>query len=198
MRTERMSEPERGDVTQLLDDLSGGDQEAMDRLMPLVYDELRRLARAHLADERAGHTLQTTALVHEAYLKLVNLERTEWKNRAYFFAVASRAMRRLLIDYARRRKRQKRGGGWQRVTFDEALLVTDLSAEKLIVLDEALTRLAELDERQSRIVEYRFFGGLTIDEVADVMDISPATVKRDWSMARAWLYRVLKKRDDDT
>lgn len=181
----------RGDITQLLLTWSGGDREALDELVPLVYQELRSLARRHLANERADHTLSTKALVHEAYVKLVDIDRVAWQDRAHFFAMASRAMRRILIDHARARRRQKRGGGRERVSLDEIPLVSDEQAEELIVLDDALRRLAELSERQSRVVEMRFFSGLTIEETAHVLELSPASVKRDWTVARAWLNQEL-------
>ena len=179
--------PARTDITQLLKTWSSGDREALDELVPLVYDELRQLARRHLANERIDHTLNTTALVHEAYFKLIDIERVAWQDRAHFFAMASRSMRRILIDYARARTRQKRGGPREKVSLDEVALFSEEQAEDLIALDQALEELANLDERQSRIVEMRFFSGLTIDETAHVLDISPASVKRDWTVARAWL-----------
>ncbi len=162
--------------------------------MPLVYDELRTLAHQKLQFERDGHTLNTTALVHEAYIKLVNQERVVWKNRAQFMAVASQAMRRILVDYARRHKAEKRGGGVSDVGLDEVPdLMSDERADSLLALDEALTRLTDIDERQSQIVECRFFGGMSIKETAKFLEISPATVKREWSVARAWLFRELRE-----
>jgi RNA polymerase sigma-70 factor (ECF subfamily) len=178
-------------VTQLLQQLSGGNQAAMDALMPLVYKELKRIAGGQLRNERPGHTLQATALVHEAYLKLVDQRETSWQNRAQFFAVAAQAMRRILLDYAKSRKRDKRGGGVAHATLDEALLVGADRSSDLIEIDEALTRLEALDVRQAKVVELRFFGGLSVDETAEAMGISAPTVKREWAMARAWLHREL-------
>lgn len=182
---------EEGDVTGLLLAASGGNREALDRLFPLVYDELRRVARRRLSGERSDHTLATTALVHEAYLKLVNLDRIDWQNRAHFYGVAAQAMRRILIDYAVRRKAEKRGGGRRRVSLDEELVLAEENVGPLLALNEALERLESLDERQARVVEARFFAGLTIEETAVALSISPATVKRDWRMARAWLNKEL-------
>ena len=179
------------DVTHLLLKWRDGDPDAFEQLMPLVYDELRRLARYHLWDERADHTFNTTDLVHEAYLNLVGLEQPSWQGRSHFFAVAARAMRHILIDYARRRKRAKRGGDRHKLSLDRTLLFTEDQVEDLISLDQALTRLEAMDKRQCRVVECRYFGGLTIAETAEVLDISPATVKRDWNMAKAWLRREL-------
>ncbi len=173
--------PNSEQITQLLKDWSGGNQAALDALMPLVYDELRRQASRYLKKERQGHTLQTTALIHEAYLKLVGLNQMEWQNRTHFFAVASTAMRRILVDYARERKREKRGGIAENLPLDEALQIA--SGEKsvdLIALDDALNRLAKLDARQARVVELRYFCGLSIDETADVLSVSNATVRLDW------------------
>lgn len=184
-----MSEP--GEVTKLLAAASAGDRRALDRVVPLVYDELRRVAHRQLAGERDGHTLDTGALVHEAYLKVAGLERLQWRDRAHFFAVAAGAMRRILIDYATRRRAAKRGGGARPMSLDRISVVVEERAEDLVALDEALERLRELDERQSRVVECRFFAGMGIDETAAALDVSPATVKRDWTMARAWLNREL-------
>jgi len=183
------------EVTQLLMAFSNGNQEALDRVMPLVYDELRRLAHRHLGRERSDHTLNTTGLVHEAYMKMAGYRagQDKWQDRSYFFAVASRAMRRILVDYARGRLREKRGGGLQRIDLDEVLLFSEEQSAGLLALDEALERLDVFDERQSRIVEYRFFGGLKTEEIAQVLDISASTVKRDWRVARAWLYREMKQ-----
>jgi RNA polymerase sigma factor (TIGR02999 family) len=180
-------------VTQLLLDWSEGDHEALDQLVPLVYDELRRIAHRHLHAERPDHTLTTTALVHEAYFKLVDQNRVQWKNRAQFFALSSQAMRRILLMYARTRNRQKRGGGQQPLPLDEALMLSETRAEVLIDLDEALTRLEALDERMVRLVECRYFGGLTIEETAEALDVSAATVKREWRAARAWLHDALRE-----
>lgn len=181
------------DITQLLEAHAQGDREALDALLPRIYDELRRIARYRLRGERAGHTLNTTALVHEAYLKLVRLDRMDWQNRAHFFAIASRAMRNILIDYATRRNAQKRGGRQEPVSLDGVDVGTEAHLSDLVALDQALKRLASFDERQARVVECRFFGGLTIDETAEALDTSPATVSRDWSMARAWLNRELSE-----
>jgi RNA polymerase sigma factor (TIGR02999 family) len=175
-------------VTDLLVAWSEGDKQAYDRLVPLVYDELHRLAHRYMSGERAGHTLQTTALVDEAYLRLVN-QKVRWQNRSHFFAIAAEVMRRILVDYARQGRYAKRGGGAQKVELDEAMLMARERSSELIALDDALKRLAEFDERKSRVVELRFFGGLTVDETAKVLGVSPNTVDRDWSTARAWLYK---------
>ncbi|HET7583910.1 MAG TPA: ECF-type sigma factor [Gemmatimonadaceae bacterium] len=180
-----------GDVTRLLSELAAGDRSALDRLMPIVYAELQRVARRQLRAERENHTLDTTALVHEAYLRLSRLDHLRWQNRPQFFAIASQAMRRVLVDYAERRRTRKRGGRWQRVPLDEGIILTDDGREQLLQLDQALQRLAALEPRQSRVVECRFFGGLSVEETAEALDISQATVKRDWSLARAWLNREL-------
>ena len=178
-------------VTQLLAAWGSGDQAALDQLVPLVYRELRRIARGHLARERAGHTLQTTALVNEAYLRLVDQKQTRWQNRAHFFAISAQLMRRILVDYARRRQYQKRGGGTPQVTLAEAEVLTDEKAPDLVALDEALKSLAEIDPRRSQVVELRFFGGLSINEAAEVMKVSPTTLERDWTIAKAWLHKTL-------
>jgi RNA polymerase sigma factor (TIGR02999 family) len=175
------------DVTLLLSRLRQGDDRALERLMPLVHDELRRLARYHMRGERAGHTLQPTALAHEAYMRLVDLDRIDWRGRAHFFAVAAGIMRRILIDHARKRRAARRGGGAAHVSLDEGAGVADQRPEELVALDDAMGRLAELDPRQERIVELRFFGGLSVDETAAVLGISARTVKREWAVARAWL-----------
>lgn len=181
------------DVTRLLLDWSRGDPTALDRLMPLVYDELRTLARRSLRAERGGHTLQATALVHEAYLKLVDQRQVRWQDRAHFLAVTAQIMRRVLVDYARRHTSAKRGSGRPARPLDEAeRLAAPAPLEDWLALDSALDRLAALDDRQARVVELRFFGGLTIEETAEVLQISPATVKDDWSLARGWLYRELR------
>ena len=179
-------------VTDLLIAWSGGNKDALDELIPLVYDELRRQASRYLRRERAGHTLQTTALIHEAYLRLVNQKDVHLQNRAHFFGVAARLMRQILVDHARTRGRAKRGGSDIRVSLDEALAVAKDETVDLIAIDEALNRLAEIDPQQSRIVELRFFSGLSVEETSDVLEISPATVKRDWRVARAWLHRELQ------
>jgi RNA polymerase sigma factor (TIGR02999 family) len=180
-----------GPITDLLLQVSVGDTSAMDRLFPLVYDELRRSARRVLRREHPDHTLGTTGLVHEAYLKLVDQTRVGWRDRAHFFAVAALAMRRILVDYARRQRRAKRGGGAAVVSLDESVVSLDERAENLVALDEALTRLSELNPRLSRVVECRFFGGLTEEEIAEALGVTPRTVKRDWAKARGWLYQEL-------
>jgi RNA polymerase sigma factor (TIGR02999 family) len=166
---------------------SEGDQEALDRLMPLVYGELRRLAQSYMRRERAGHMLQTTALIHEAYLRLIDAGQVRLENRTHFFAVASRLMRQILVDFARSRGYQKRGGDAQQVSLDEALVIGQPRDEDLVALDEALTALAEVDERKARVVELRFFGGLTEAEMAETLKVSPETVRRDWRLAKSWL-----------
>ena len=163
----------------------------MDEFFPLVYEELRRIAHRELRHERSGHTLGTTALVHEAYLKLAHLDRIQWKSRAQFLAVAAQAMRRVLVDYAVARRAQKRGGGFVPQSLDDAMAIASERSEELLALDEALQRLQSLDEQHARIVECRFFGGMSIEETAEALGVSPATVKRGWTMARAWLNREL-------
>lgn len=179
------------EVTQLLVSLGDGDSAALDKLMPLVYSELRRLARSRLGSERSDHTLNTTALVHEAYLKLADQNRINWQSRAQFFALASQAMRRILVDYARRRNAAKRGGNAVVTVRETDSVASEVRADELLALDESLKRLAAIDPRQSQIVECRFFGGLSIEETAKVIGVSTATVKREWAVARAWLYREL-------
>lgn len=181
------------DITGLLLAWRAGDDDVFNRLFPLVYHELRRIAHRQLGRERAEHTLGTTALVHEAYLKLVDQTRTQWADRAHFFAVAARAMRRILVDYARQHQALKRGGERGRVSLDDATLVADERADVLLALDEALARLAEIDERLSRVVECRFFGGLTEEETAEVLAVTPRTVRRDWVKAKGWLSRALRE-----
>jgi RNA polymerase sigma factor (TIGR02999 family) len=178
-------------VTQLLIGWSKGDKEALDKLLPLVYNELHRQAAAYLRRERVGHTLQTTALIHEAYVRLVDQKNVHWQNRAHFFGIAAQLMRRILVDHARTKKRVKRGGSDIRVSLSEVTIKADARDLDIVALDEALERLARIDEQQSRIVELRFFSGLTVEETAEVLGISPATVKRDWSMAKAWLHREI-------
>ena len=169
-----------------------GDENALRQLIPVLEGELRRLARRYMAGERAGHTLQTTALVNEAYLRLIDVRRVNWRNRAHFLAMAARVMRRVLVDAARAKGYQKRGGSAVRVTFDESLPVA-AAGHDLVALDDALDALARVDERKSHVVELRFFGGLSIEETAAVLDVSPDTVKRDWRLARAWLWRELTR-----
>lgn len=185
-----MPEPSQN-VTQLLIGWGNGDKAALDSLLPLVYDELRRQAARYLRRERVGHTLQTTALIHEAYLKLVDQKHVHWQNRAHFFGIAAQLMRRILVDHARTKKRAKRGGSDVRVSFGEATVIAKTQDLDIVALDEALERLSAIDEQQARIVELRFFSGLTVEETAEVLSISPATVKRDWSMAKAWLHREI-------
>lgn len=179
------------DVTQLLAAWRDGDQEALDKLMPLVYDELRRIAGRYMKRERAGHTLQTTALVNEAYLRMVGHQNVDWQNRAHFFGVAASVMRHLLVDRARANGRVRRGANPQQVTLDEGVVISEQKGEELLALDEALTKLNEIDERKVRIVELRFFSGLSAEETAEVLGVSEITVKRDWLKAKAWLYREL-------
>jgi RNA polymerase sigma-70 factor, ECF subfamily len=184
------------DVTALLGELAKGDQQAIPRLMPVVYRELRRLAARYMNHERGDHTLQPTALVHEAYLKLMHNPPTEWQNRAHFFGIAAQVMRQILIDYARSHCREKRGGGQEIVPLEDAVVFSPERATEYLRIDESLQRLTKIDPRQGKIVELRFFGGLTVDETAQVLGISPKTVKRDWSMAKAWLHGDLKEFGD--
>ncbi len=187
-----MGKPGRTDVTRMLVRASQGDESAVNHLLPLVYDELRALAESYLQRERPDHTLQATALVHEAYVRLIKQEDVEWKNRAHFFAVAAQAIRRILVDHARGHERVKRGGGLCRVSLDEGVASAPERDVDLLALDEALGKLAQLNERQARIVELRFFGGLNSKDVAAYLDVSPRTVDGDWAMARAWLRRELQ------
>ncbi len=179
------------DVTQLLLKWGDGDREALENLLPLVYRELHQLASRYLRRERSDHTLQATALVHEAYLKLIDQREVKWQNRAHFFGVAAQAMRRILVDHARGRGAAARGGGAQRVALDEALIVSDERTAEVVALDEALTRLAEIAPRKSRLVELRFFGGLSIEEAAEVLGVSPGTVMREWTFTKAWLRKEI-------
>jgi len=190
-----MTAPASKDVTELLVDWSNGDKEALNRLIPLVYDELHRLASRYLRRERPNHTLQTTALVHEAYLRLVRERNGNWQNRVQFFAVASQLMRHILVDYARRHNAVKRGGDCVKVSFDEAMIVSEEKSAALMALDDALSNLAAIDPEQSRVVELRVFGGLTVEETAEALGVSPRTVKREWSMAKAWLHRQIRKNE---
>jgi RNA polymerase sigma-70 factor (ECF subfamily) len=187
----------RQEVTQLLDDWSRGDATALNRLIPLVQPELHRLAHHYMSRERAGHTLQTTALINEAYLRLADNSKPHWQNRNHFVAAAAQLMRRIMVDHARERLSLKRGGGALRVTLDETAWVTDTRSEELLALDEALASLAQLDPRKSQIVELRYFGGLTAAETADFLQISLRTVEREWNMAKAWLYRELSEKQPD-
>lgn len=186
-----MSEPLDQDLTYLLIQWSKGDSAALDALVPLVYDELRRLAQLYLSREKPGHTLSSTALVHEAYLRLVKQKGVTWQNRAHFFAVAARMMRRILVDHARSHGYAKRGGGAMTLSLDESIAPAPQREMDLVALDDALDTLAKLDERQSRMVELRFFGGLSIEETSEVLGVSAPTVKREWASARAWLYREI-------
>lgn len=186
----QVSDP-RGEVTQLLVRWNEGDSSARDALIPLVYEELRRVAKKNLAGQSSDHTLQPTALVHEAYLRLVSRKAANWQGRTHFFALAAQMMRQILVDHARKRAAAKRGGNAVSVLVDEASAVTREPSVDVLVLDNALTRLAELDPRQSQIVELRFFGGLSLEETARSIDISPATAKREWSTARLWLYQAM-------
>jgi RNA polymerase sigma factor (TIGR02999 family) len=179
------------DITEILLAWRAGDQDALALLTPIVYDELRRLARHYMAGERADHTLQATALVHEAYLKLVDSSRVQWQNRAHFLAVAAQMMRRILVDFARSRGYQKRGGGWNKVTLDETEFLTTDRSSDLVAIDDALQALAGFDPRKAQVVEMRFFGGLTLEETAEALGVSTDTVGRDWTAARAWLKREL-------
>ena len=181
-------------VTELLRDWHGGDEAARDRLISLVYDELRRLAGGQLARERGGHTLQPTALVHEAYLRLADHHRLDWQGRTHFFAIAAITMRRILVSHARKQRAAKRGQGGIAVTLHENQAVDEGRNVDLLALDEALAALESIDARQCRVIELRYFGGLTIEETAEALGISPATVKLDWSLARAWLFRQLSRR----
>lgn len=183
--------PSPEEVTQLLVAWGNGNQAALEKLMPLVYEELRRLAHHYMRREHLGHTLQTTALVNEAYFRLVDQKHVHWQNRAHFFAISAQLMRRILVDHARSHQYEKRGGGAVKVALDEGALVAQEQAADLIALDDALLSLADIDERKSRIVELRFFGGLSVEETAAALKISARTVMREWSMAKAWLYRTI-------
>lgn len=188
------------DVTRILHEIAaGGESASPERLLPLVYDELRRIAQSYLKSERAGHTLQATALVHEAYIRLVDWQNETWQNRSHFLAVAANVMRKILVDYARRRRAEKRGGpaSPEKVTLSEAAGFLQRRDVDVIALDDALEALAKFDRQQSRIIELRFFGGLTIEETAHALGISPATVKREWTVARAWLHREISKIDEN-
>ena len=179
------------EITQLLAEWSDGDQSALDELYPLVYEELHRLARRYMNREKKGHTLQTTALINEAYVRLVDQKNVHWANRSHFFAISAQIMRRILIDHARRHAYAKRGGGAHQVSLEEAAAVTPELSRELVRLDEALKSLAEMDPRRSQVVELRYFGGLNNEEIAGVLKVSENTVTRDWNMARAWLYQQL-------
>src|SRR5712692_5321267 len=186
-------DPSTHDVTLLLKRYSDGDQEALAELIPQIYDELRRLASSYLRAERLDHTLQTTALVHEAYLRLVDQKQVEWNNRNHFFGVAAQMMRRILVDHARKHASLKRGGSFARISLEQAAVFSRERPRELIVVDELLTRLASLDPQGSRIVELRFFAGLSLEETADVMGLSTAKIRREWSVAKAWFIREMSK-----
>jgi RNA polymerase sigma factor (TIGR02999 family) len=188
-----MSAETKHEVTGILHEWSGGDRAAPERLMPLVYDELRRLARSFLVRERGGHTLQPTALVHEAYVRLVDQTRVDWQSRTHFYGIASRMMRRVLIDHARAYATDKRGRGAVRLSLDDVQLPVEQRAASFVALDEALVRLAQVDERKSRVVEMRFFGGMSDEEIAEALGVTTRTVLRDWKKARLWLYRELSQ-----
>ena len=183
--------PAPQEVTQLLIDWSGGDQAALEKLMPLVYEELHRLAHRYMGRERPGHTLQTSGLVNEAYLRLIDQSQVHWQNRAHFYGIAAQMMRRILVDYARNRHYAKRGGNNHQVSLNEALIVSEQRSAEVMALDDALKSLATIDERKSQIVELRFFAGLSIEETAEVLAVSPGTVMRDWTLAKAWLRREM-------
>jgi RNA polymerase sigma factor (TIGR02999 family) len=192
-------ETSTSEVTRLLQDWSIGNREALDKLLPVVYNELRLLAHSYLTRERPDHTLQTTALVHEAYLKLIDQRTVNWQNRAQFFALSAQAMRRILLDNARRHTAAKRGSGGQKILLEDVVVASDEgSNEALIALDEALQKLEVIDPEQSRIVELRYFGGLTIEETAEVLKTSPSSVQREWTIARAWLYRFISGSPDSS
>ena len=186
------------EVTRLLVEWSNGSQTAFNALTPLIYKELHRLAERYRSKERPDHTLQATALLHETYLRLVDADTVDWQNRAHFFAIAARLMRRILVDYARARSYQKRGGDARRVTLDESEIATLEPGDDFVALDEALRMLATVDPRKAEVIELRFFGGLTVDETAEVIKVSPDTVKRDWRLARAWLLRQLSEGRDES
>jgi RNA polymerase sigma-70 factor, ECF subfamily len=188
-----MVSPSIQHVTRLLRAWGQGEDAALEELVPLVHQELRRLARRYMCGERPGHTLQTTALLNEAYLRLVNSRQVNWQNRAHFFAISAQLMRRILVDYARARAYQKRGGGVPKVTLDEALMGPQEKEHNLVALDDALEALANVDPRKSKVVELRFFGGLSVDQTAEVLKVSPDTILRDWRLAKAWLAREMGK-----
>jgi len=189
-----MTSPAPKEVTQLLIAWSNGEEDALEKLVPLIYDELRRIARRYMKREPAGHTLQTTALVNEAYLRLIEQKGMKWQNRAHFFAISAQLMRRILVSMARARHANKRGGEARQVSLDEALVISEERAAELVALDEAMNELAALDPRRSRVVELRHFGGLSVEETAEVLNISPETVMRDWKRAKAWLYTELNRK----
>lgn len=186
-----MLTPPDNEVTRLLESWSNGRQDALDELMSLVYQELRRMAKRYMNSQPSGHTLQTTALIHEAYLKLADQQEKNWQNRAHFFAVAAQAMRHILVDHARSHKTEKRGGETEIISLEDVAIVSIERAAEVVALDEALQNLSDLDERKARVVELRYFGGLSVEETAEVLKISPNTVKRDWNFAKMWLLREL-------
>ncbi len=188
-----MSQQVSENITQLLIDLSNGDRNAVDLLLPVIYDELRKLAANYLRRERPDHTLQPTALVHEAYIRLVDQTRVNWQNRAHFFGVAAQLMRRLLVDHARRHNAEKRGHDFQKISLDENIDKAGERSAMLLALDDALQALAQFDEPKARVVELRYFGGLSIEETADVMGVTPTTIKRHWRFAKAWLHGAMEK-----
>jgi RNA polymerase sigma-70 factor (ECF subfamily) len=183
-------------ITQLLLAWSDGDQSALEKLTPLVYAELHRLAKSYMVRERKGHTLQTTALIHEAFLRLIDWKNVRWQNRAHFFGVAAQVMRRILVDFARSRQSTKRDNGKQQISLDETIAIHEDRSAEFIALDDALKSLAEIDRRKSQIVELRFFGGLSAEETAEVLKVSLRTVEREWNLARTWLYRELRGKDE--
>jgi RNA polymerase sigma-70 factor, ECF subfamily len=187
----------QAEATKLLSEVTQGNEEAAEKMIPVVYDELKRLARSYMRRERPDHTLQTTALVHEAYLKLIQQRSLDWQSRTRFFGIAAHIMRRILVDHARGHLREKRGGRQRSVSIDQALVFAPEQSQELIRLDQALGRLTKLDPRQGKIVELRFFSGLTVEQTADLLGISPKTVKRDWSIAKAWLHGEMKRGDDN-
>ncbi len=188
----------QNDVTRLLADIQKNKPGADEELLPLIYEQLRGMARYYMRTERSNHTLQTTALVHEAYLRLLGHEETDWEDRAHYFRVAARAMRRVLIDHARGKGRIKKGGGWRQEAFDQATLFVDMPPSELLDLNDALTKLTAIDPPLGQVVELRFFGGLTVDDTARVLGISPRKVKKDWRLAKAWLKRELSPADDQS
>jgi RNA polymerase sigma factor (TIGR02999 family) len=192
-KPEPTADPRTPEITQQLIAWSNGEADALENLMPVVYEELRRLARRHMNREPSGQALQATELIHEAYLKLIDQGRVQWQNRAHFFAVSVQLMRRILVDLARSRQAERHGGAVRLVALDEASMVPPAASRDILAVDEALTALAQLDERRSRIVELRFFGGLSVEETAEVLKISPATVMRDWKRAQAWLYAEISR-----
>lgn len=191
--TQPGTHPRTQDVTRLLQAWGQGEDAALERLIPLVYKELRRIAHRRMAGERQGHTLQTTALVNEAYLELIDFRKVNWQDRAHFFAISAQVMRHILVDFARSRRYQKRGGGAHKVTLDENLMGPIARGQDLVALDDAMKALAEMDPRKSKVVELRFFGGLTVEETAEVLRVTPRTVLRDWRLAKFWLHREMAR-----